>query len=530
MSMRASESNAARNAPGPWVRALFTFGPELLKRDPVDVAVDLRERYGPVVRIPPVYPGLDRPAYVVTHPDDVQYILQTHHGEFSGLGIQGSADFAAAVEGSILGPPEDDDPEWWKQRLRQLAPEFNEHAAAGHVPALARATSTTLAEYVNGGEVSTTSPTSHYSKLHRVFGDRPDPAMVRTDTDEVRLLPLVSRLSIRLIGVSLFGPDVRAHEATVIRAVARLRRAFKRRTFGIITGAVARRLPGWASSSLSAPLRVLRGGTAKPPDPLGTLHDVADAMVARRERTPWVFNDAVTTWLTRPDSVTGETLTPKNARDEIVGLLIAGFATVSAAMTWAVYLVSAHPEIQKRICEEARSSRLFSPLSDTERIESGWTPNRHELFSEFSFTRRVFQEVLRLYPTLPVFGRSARDGVSLGGYAIETNAPVFVSPYVTHRDPKFWDQPAKFDPDRFCPSRSCDRHEFAYYPFSAGPNGCLGREIAMTEAVVALATLFREYHVEFADGDAGDIGVDSAINLQPDRDLHVRFEACDADG
>ncbi|HET7323560.1 MAG TPA: cytochrome P450 [Halococcus sp.] len=515
MATQQNATTQTKTAPGPWIRSLFTFGPELLRRDPVDVAVDLREHYGHVVRIPPIYPGLDRPAYVVTHPDDVQYILQTHHNEFDGLGIQGSADFAAAVEGSILGPPENDDPEWWKQRLRQLAPEFNEHAAVGGVRALARETSTTLAEYANEQ-----SDAAQPATLKRVFGNRPDPAAVLANTGEIRLLPLASRLSIRLIGVSLFGPDVRAHEAAVIRAVARLRRAFKRRTFGVVTGAISRRLPDWVSSSFSTPLRVLRGGTTKPPDPLGTLHEVADAMVARRERAPWIFDDAVTTWLTRPDSVTGATLTPKNARDEIVGLLIAGFATVSAALTWAIYLVATHPEIQNRMYEETRSSRLFGPLS-TASTDSVWTPTHTELRAEFSLIHRVFQEVLRLYPTLPVFGRSACEGVSLGGYAIEDGAPVFVSPYVTHRDPEFWENPTKFDPDRFLPSRSRDRPEFAYYPFSAGPNGCLGREIATTEAVVALATLFREYRVELTDN--GSVGMDSAINLQPDRDIHVRL-------
>jgi cytochrome P450 len=526
--MRASESKEARSAPGPWVRALFTLGPELLRRDPIDVAVDLREQYGHVVRIPPIYPGLERPAYLVTHPDDVQSVLQSDPRSFRGLDIPGSDDFAAAVEGSILGPPEDGDLDWWIERFRQLAPEFDEHAAVEHTRSLAQTTSMTVAEYAAGRPETVPSRSiPERSVLRRVLGDRSDPAMVRTDTPgKVRLLPLMSRLSVRLIGVSLFGPDIRAHEAAIIRSVARLRRAFKRRTFGVVTGVASRRLPDWLSLSLSS-LRLVRRRSAEQRDPLESLHETAGAMVARRTRTPWVFDDAVTTWLTRPDHITGETLTPANARDEVTGLLIAGFATVSAALTWAVYLVATHPEVQERIRKEAQASRPFTPLENADHTD--WVPDRDTLFSELSFTHRVWRESLRLYPTLPIFGRTARDSVELGGYAIESGAPVFVSPYVTHRDPAFWDDPTAFDPGRFLPERSRDRPEFAYYPFSAGPHGCLGRELATSEAVVALAALFCEYRVELADGD-GDVGVDSAINLQPNRDLHVRLKSHDVDG
>lgn len=517
------ESRAVKTAPGPGNRALFTFGLELLQRDPVDVAVDLREQYGHVVRIPPIYPGLDRPAYLVTHPNAVQYILQTHPNKFGGFDVP---DFAA-VEGSILSPPKDAGPEWWSKRLRQVAPEFDEHAAIDHVPALARETSTTLAEYTAGGAGASavSSPSSDQSRFQSVLGDQLDPAAVSTDTSGVvRLLPLMSRLSVRLIGHSLFSPDIRVHEAAVIRAVAQLRRAFKRQMFGAVAGGVSNHLPDWLSSSLLAPLRRLQfNQAAEPRDSIRTLYDIADAIVTRRECTPGVFGDAITTWLTRPDPVTGETLTPESARREVVGLLIAGFATVSAALTWAVYLAATHPKIQERIYDEAQNSRLFTSVEDTRGTNSGWVPNRDELFTDLEVTHRVWQESLRLYPTLPLFGRTAREGIELGGYAIEPDAPVFVSPYVTHRDPAFWDHPTEFDPDRFLSNRQRDRPEFAYYPFSAGPNGCLGQEIATTQGVVALAALFREYHVKI-ENEATDVGVNSVINLQPDQTLRTRLE------
>lgn len=532
MALGMSENKVSGEVPGPSIRSLATFGAKLLRRDSVDVAVDLRKQYGHVVRIPPVYPGLDKPAYLVTHPEDVQYILQSHPDAFGDLNIPGSADFADALDGSILDAPLDGDSEWWTERLRQIAPEFSEHAGVERAPTLAQTTSTTIAEYAAGeGEPISPTPlsTPERSTLHRMLGDRFDPELVRTDTpDVVRLLPLMSRLSVRLLGTSLFGPDIRAHETAVIRSVARLRRAFKRRTFSIVAGGASRRLPDWLSSPLSAPLRLATSGrSAERRDPLETLHKAAGAMAARRIRTPRMFDDAVTTWMTRPDPVTGETLSPESARREIAGLLVAGFPTVSAALTWAVYLSATHPEIQERIRKEARASHLFAVREDTSYTD--WEPDRATLFSELSFTHRVWRESLRLYPTVPIFGRTAHESVEFRGHAIEPGAPVFVSPYVTHRDPAFWDHPTTFDPDRFLPDRHRGRHEFAYYPFSAGPHGCLGQQLATTEAVVALATLFCEYNVELADTD-GSVGVDSAINLQPDRNLHVHLKPTEVDG
>jgi cytochrome P450 len=115
----------------------------------------------------------------------------------------------------------------------------------------------------------------------------------------------------------------------------------------------------------------------------------------------------------------------------------------------------------------------------------------------------------------------------LGGYDAAPDSALLLSPYVTHRDPVFWPAPEQFDPGRFAPDAREGCHPFAHYPFGGGPHACLGRAIATTEAVVALSALFGSYEVELVDDpsapDPAEVGVDSAINLQPDRDLLVRL-------
>lgn len=473
---------AASAVPGPGVRDLATYGPALLRRDPVDVAVDLRERYGPLVRIPPVYPALDQPAFLATHPDDVRRMLQTDPNAFRGLEVPGREGFAAAVEGSILGPPGPGGMDWWVQRLRQIHPEFAGDRVATAAPGLARVASRTLAAFADE------------AARGRGGGSRSsDPAAPVDGGPGLRLSPLAARLAIRLLGESLFASDVETHEVTVIRSVARLRGAFKDHRLAILTGLLARRLPAPLDAAV-ARVRARRAPDWVEPDrdPLDALQAVAGSMVERRRRNPAGYDDAIAAWLTRPDPVTDETMAPTAVADEVTGMLLAGYATMGAALTWAGFLLATHPSVQAAIAEEARASSALAGPGAAGR------PVYDDLLGELPTAHRAWLETLRLYPTLPVFGRMTDQPVTLSGHAIPADAPVLVSPYVTHRDPSLWSAPDRFDPDRFRASRSRGRPAFAYYPFSAGPHGCIGRYVATAEAVVTLSTLCRDYRVDVA--------------------------------
>jgi cytochrome P450 len=530
-----AEADGPAVAPGPSRWALARLVPGAIQSDPVELAVELRERYGHVVRIPPVYPGLDEPAYLLTHPDDVQHVLQTNAAEFRGLDVPGAADFEKVVEDSIVSLTEDSEAGSWVDRLRMLSPEFGEGRVAEHAPRFAAETLVTLDEF--DPTVGGRPPDAPSGRAGGLLGGSDDPARVQADQpDAVRLLALTRRLSLRLLGVALLGPDVRAHEATVIRAVTSLRDLFKRRQLAVVGGAVSSRLPEQVGLpdvlgrdvSISLP----GGDGADVGDAIGTLADVADLLVDRRERSPRPYDDALSTWLTRPDQTTGEVLDVDTVRAEAIGMLLAGFGTLSAALAWTLVLAALNPEVQDRIHEEARETALLAPLADV-RAERDRPVDGSATLSALPYTHRVFQEALRLYPTLPVFGRMAREHTEIGGYGVEADAPVLVSPYVTHRDPEFWTAPGEFDPGRF----EADRPEFAYFPFSGGVHACLGRALATTEAVAALAAIFHTRRVELAavDGttiddpptgvtpDAVGIGVDSGINLQPDADVAVRF-------
>jgi cytochrome P450 len=518
----------------PSLRGVLELVPDLMSHDPTEVAVKLRDRHGYVVRIPGLHPALDAGVYLVTHPEDVQRILQTDPNDFGPLDVPGAHDFGKVVENSIVSLSTEDGGGEWTQRTRMLSPEFTERAMHRHVPAMVEETLGSLAAFTNphadaeGGSSST---------------------RVRTADGAVSLMPAMRRLSLRLLGVSLFGADVRAHEAQVIDAVDTLRAAFKRRQMNVVTGRITRHLP----EELHLPA-FLGDRVGDPHIRLGNRTDrhvyaALDALVAaaddiakRRESTPRAFDDGLATWLVRPDPLTGETLSPETLRQEILGLLIAGHATTSAALTWAFYLLASRPVMQERIHEEARATELLASL---ERVREAQATGEDEFetrtdaeagaafLESLPYTRQVWAETLRLYPALPIFGRTTKHEVELGGVTLPEGAHVLVSPFVTQRDPEFWPDPERFDPDRFGAENIDGRHPFAYYPFSGGRHACLGQEVATTEALVILAATLATHRVEFVDSEMGphadpedygpSVGVDSAINLQPDTDVAVRF-------
>jgi cytochrome P450 len=526
---------------GPSLARAVELVPRLISDDPLTVGLYLREQYGHTVRIPPIHPSLDKEVYLVSHPDDLQYILQSNPSEFGGLDVPGSRDFSRVIRNSIVSLHEDSEEGSWTRRMRLVGPEFNENAVIPKAPEMVETTLATLAEFEgdDGGATAAAPETV------------PDAVQVMApDHDGVRLLPAMQRLTLRLLGVSLFGPDIRAQETDIIESVDGLRDLFKQRQTRLVASYVGRRLPdelhlpGWLQDGLGADPYVELGSRQERQIEayVDQLIGAATAIVERRLRTPRAYDDALGAWLCRQDPVDGESLDPETLRQEVLGLLIAGHATVTAGMTWALYLLAARPEVQERIRAEARETELLAPHGEAAcQVALGETPATEDgetFIDSLPYTRRVWEETLRLYPSLPVFGRTTKTGTSVGGEEIDAGTHVLISPYVTHRDPEFWDDPDTFDPSRFEPEQVADRHEFAYLPFSKGRHSCLGENIATTEATAALAAICATYRIEFArphdtDPDefdpheAPEVGLDSAINLQPDRDIHVRFVPMD---
>jgi len=182
-----------------------------------------------------------------------------------------------------------------------------------------------------------------------------------------------------------------------------------------------------------------------------------------------------------------DSLTSPEVHDELRAFLFAGHTTTASALAWVWHVLSEHPQARELIEEEC-----FAVLGGRE-------PRLEDLPS-LAETRRVIEEVLRLYPPTWLTARSPVEDDSLGGYVIPAGALVLLSPYLTHRHPAVWDDPERFDPDRFIPDRAAMRPPFAYFPFGGGPRRCIGSAFATMEMQMIVATVAQRYRPALPPG------------------------------
>jgi cytochrome P450 len=179
-------------------------------------------------------------------------------------------------------------------------------------------------------------------------------------------------------------------------------------------------------------------------------------------------------------------MTDKQVRDEALTLFYAGHDSSAAALAWTWYNLARHPEVEARL------------LAEVEAVLGG-RPPRYEDVARLPYAERVIKETLRLYPpAAALFARLALEDVEVGGYLIPRGAWVHIFPWMTHRDPRFFDDPEQFDPDRFAPGRAERIPPYAWLPFGAGPHVCIGQGFALMEMVLILATVVQRCRLALA--------------------------------
>ncbi len=176
----------------------------------------------------------------------------------------------------------------------------------------------------------------------------------------------------------------------------------------------------------------------------------------------------------------GSRMTDAQIRDEAMTLILAGHETVGNALTWTWYLLSLNPEVEIKLHEEL------------DRVLGGRAP-RMEDIPQLRYTEMVFAESMRLLPPAWALGYQAIRDTRIGGYDIPKGSVVNKVPYLTHRDPRFWEDPEKFIPERFTPEAKAARPRFAYFPFGGGPRQCIGEPFAWMEGVLVLAALAQRW-------------------------------------
>ena len=231
------------------------------------------------------------------------------------------------------------------------------------------------------------------------------------------------------------------------------------------------------------------------------MHRIADEIIAERLREGPGRHDDLLQLMLQSD------LEPANIRYQLINFLVAGHETTSGALSFALYFLARHPEIADRARAE---------------IAEVWGEQQRpdfELIAKLRYVRRVFDEALRLHPTVPGYYRAAREDTLLAGvHPMRKGDWVLALTMTLHRDPRWGDDPDAFDPDRFAPENVKARPAGLYKPFGTGPRSCIGRQFALHEAVLLLAVLLRRYEL-IPDPDY-ELQVAERLTLMP-KDFHL---------
>ena len=224
-------------------------------------------------------------------------------------------------------------------------------------------------------------------------------------------------------------------------------------------------------------IRERRASKIKADDLLGSLLDAVDAEGDRRR-----MND-------------------REVRDELVTLLLAGHETSAAALTWTAWLLARHPEIQNRIALDVQTVLADRPptFSDLPKLVA---------------VEQTFKESMRLYPPVYFLSRQVVETVEIAGYQLPPTSQVYLNPFLTQRDPRWFPDPDRFDPLRFSHANEETIPPCAWFPFGAGPRACIGSSFATMEGTLVLASLLQRFRMEPAQGQ-GDPELEWQLSLHP---------------
>ena len=237
-----------------------------------------------------------------------------------------------------------------------------------------------------------------------------------------------------------------------------------------------------------------------------TLDEIVYRMMAEHRATGRDAGDLLSMLLGARDGE-GAQMSDRQIRDEALTILLAGHETTANAIAWAFYLLQRHPDVEARL-----HAHLDDVLGDRD-------PTLDDL-PRLTFVYAIFAETMRLYPPAWITARRALVDTTVNAYPIARGDLVVVSQYVTQRNPRYWAEPDRFDPDRWRAGPPAEK--FAYFPFGGGNRLCIGERFAWMEGQLVLATIARR--VRLAPLDIEPVEVQPFVTLRPRTPIRARVE------
>ncbi len=421
-------------------------------------------------------------AYVVSHPDAIRDILVTNQSNFLKSRMLERAKLLLG-EGLLTS-----EGEFHTRQRRLVQPAF-------HRDRLVRYASDMVACAENQS---------------RLWESRAD-AKAAVDVSEEMM-----RMTLAIVGRTLFSADVSSDADDIGGAITQIFSLFD--TLLLPFSDLMRRLP-------LPSVRRFEEARAR-------LNKIVYRLIAERRASGKDAGDLLSMLLLAQDDEDHSQMTDQQVRDEALTLLIAGHETTANALTWAWYLLSQNPEAEARMHEEL------------DRVLGGRAPGFEDL-GRLPYTTGVFSETLRLYPPAWAVGRRAKQDYAIGDYVVPANSILLMSQWVVHRDPRWWTEPEKFDPERWSvmagvaadreqalasgpgaspnpKNRAEDRPKFAFFPFGGGTRVCIGERFAWAEGILVLATLAQRWKLRLEPGHP--VAIKAVLTLRTRHGMKMTIE------
>ena len=399
------------------------------QRDPLETLVDLTARYGDVI----TYRFGPFRVVLLNHPEAVQRALVENHPNYG----KRHSPFYRMLKNMLGGGLLTNDGEDWLRQRRLAQPAFQRRKLEALGPMMVDCTNQMIDEWLS------------------------DPRPVRDISREMM------QLTLKIVGLALFSQDLSQSGQAVAEALDELQVQMGERFSALLP------LPPIFPTSRDRRFRRART----------SLRQLCMYIVTQRRREANPPEDLLTSLIQARDPDSGASMNDEQICDELGTFMLAGHETTANTLTWALYLLSLHPDQRRRL-----EADLAHPSGVCERI---------------------VLEALRLYPPAWVYGRRSFGPDQLLGYSIPANQLVTVCPYVLHRHPAYWPNPEGFDPDRFLG----EIQRGTFVPFAAGPRQCIGNHFATMESQLILATLARRVRLNLVPGTR--VTLDPRITLRP---------------
>jgi cytochrome P450 len=389
------------------------------------------------------------------HPDAVKHVLVTNSANYD----KHTPGFE--VLGSLLGNGLlTSQGEFWRRQRRIAQPAFHRRRIAGFAETMVAFTEQMLERWEDAAGLGRT----------------------------IDLAAEMNALTLRIVAKTLLGTEMGPIAEQVAEAVTAVNVFVNKAT----TGLLDRYLPTRDHLRAREAVR--------------TLDRIVLDLVAERRRRTDSPDDLLTMLMEARDEETGEGMSDRQLRDEILTMFLAGHETTSNALAWTFYLLSTHPGIARRT------------RTELDEVLAGRSPTVDDL-PRMTYTSRVVKESMRLYPPAWTLERRAREDDMIAGHRVRAGSLILLSAWVTHRHPTFWPNPEGFDPDRFEPEAEKQRPRHAYFPFGAGPRQCIGNNFAMMESQLIVATILPRFRPWLVPGHP--VVPEPLITLRPKHGLQM---------